>query len=173
MASTSVASEKPRGRLPKIAPHPPLPPSPLGSWWPPVMGLVPPRHGRRLVLMHGLFFSLISATFAVCTLISTLLNITSLLLDLTSYSWPKLRCLSVLIANPTLFPPTVSILNFQPKAVVVHTCATMSFVLVSLIWSLPNFPPYGLGSLAILRLNSFVLFIYLLILLTILNSSTI
>ncbi|KAL7644661.1 UNVERIFIED_CONTAM: hypothetical protein RMT77_004202 [Armadillidium vulgare] len=49
----------------------------------------------------------------------------------------------------------------------------MSFVLLSLFWSLLNFPPYVSGSLAILRLNSFVLFIYLLILHIILNSSTI
>ena len=79
----------------------------------------------------------------------------------------------MLTANLILLPPTVSILNFQLKAVVAHMCATMLFALVSLIWSLPNFPPYCLDSLAILRLNSFVLFIYLLILLTILNSSTI
>src|ERR1700755_2429169 len=38
MASRTVASEKPRRRLPKIALYPPLPPSPLESWWLPVMG---------------------------------------------------------------------------------------------------------------------------------------
>src|ERR1700755_3026302 len=70
----------------KECPHPLLPPSPLGSWWPPVMGLVPPRPLRRLALVHDLSFSLTSATFAVSLLISPLLNTTSLLLDLISYS---------------------------------------------------------------------------------------
>src|ERR1700755_905320 len=74
------------GRHPKNTPHPLLPPSPLGSWWPPVMGLVPPRPLCRLVLVHGLPFSLISATFAVFFLISTLSNTTSPLLDLISCS---------------------------------------------------------------------------------------
>src|ERR1044072_9258342 len=74
------------GRHPKNAPHPLLPPSPLGSWWPPVMGLVPPRPLRRLALVHHLPFSLTSATSVVSLLISTLSNTTSLLLDLISYS---------------------------------------------------------------------------------------
>ncbi|KAL7630113.1 UNVERIFIED_CONTAM: hypothetical protein RMT77_019752 [Armadillidium vulgare] len=67
----------------------------------------------------------------------------SLLLNLISCSYPKLSCLSVLTANLILLPPTVSFLNFQPNAVVAHMCATMLFVLVSLIWSLLNFLPYG------------------------------
>src|ERR1700755_681042 len=74
------------GWHPKNAPHPLLPPSPLGSWWPLVMGLVPPRPLRRLALVHDLSFSLISATFVVSLLIFTLSNTTSLLLDLISYS---------------------------------------------------------------------------------------
>ena len=76
----------------------------------------------------------------------------------------------MLTGNLNLLPPNVYILNFQPKAVVPHMCATMLFALVSLIWSLLNFLPYGLSSLAILLLNLF-LFIYLVILLTIKNSS--
>ena len=79
----------------------------------------------------------------------------------------------MLTGNLNLLPPNVYILNFQPKAVVPHMCATMLFALVSIIWSLLNFLPYGLSSLAILLLNLFVLSIYLLILLTIINSSTI
>src|ERR1700755_395514 len=76
-------------------------------------------------------------------------------------------------ANLILLPPTVSILNFQSKVVVVHMCAMMLFALVSLIWNLLNSLLYGLSSLAILLLNLFVLFIYLLIILTIQNFSTI
>src|SRR5256885_785045 len=58
-------------------------------------------------------------------------------------------------------------------AVVALMCAMMSLALVFQNWSLLNFPPYGLGSLANLLLNSSVLFIYPLTLLTILNSSSI
>src|ERR1700755_3229850 len=50
---------------------------------------------------------------------------------------------SVLTANLIMLPPTLSILNFQPKAVVAHMCATMLFALVSLIWSLLNSLLYG------------------------------
>ena len=79
----------------------------------------------------------------------------------------------MLTGNLNLLPTTVYILNFHPKAVVAHMCATMLFALVSLIWSLLHFLPYGLSSLAIILLNLFVLSFYLLILLTFLNSSTI
>src|SRR6201990_1426509 len=85
----------------------------------------------------------------------------------------KTQCLSALTARPTLFPPTVSILNFQPKADVALMCAMMFSVLVSLIWSLLNSLLYGLNFLATLQLNSFVLSTYLLTLLTIQNSSNI
>ena len=83
------------------------------------------------------------------------------------------RCLSVLTANLILLPPTVSILNFQPKAVVEHMCSTMLFALVSLIWSLLNSLLYGLSSLAILLLNLFVVSIYILILRNVKKNSTI
>ncbi|KAL7640560.1 UNVERIFIED_CONTAM: hypothetical protein RMT77_008835 [Armadillidium vulgare] len=65
MAKHKSASENPRGADSKHSPSSLLPPSPLGSWWPPVMGLAPPRPLCRLALVHGLRFSLISATFAV------------------------------------------------------------------------------------------------------------
>src|ERR1700755_891239 len=73
------------GRHPKNAPHPLLPPSPLGNRWPRI-GLVPPRPLCRLALVHDLSLSLASATFAVSLLISTMSNTTSLLLGLISYS---------------------------------------------------------------------------------------
>src|SRR6201990_1367408 len=75
--------------------------------------------------------------------------------------------------SPTLFQPTVSILNFQPKADVALMCATMLSVLVFLIWSLLNSLLYGLNFLATLQLNLSVLSTYLLTLQTIQNSSTI
>ena len=72
----------------------------------------------------------------------------------------------MLTANLILLPPTVSILNFQPKADVALMCATMLSVLVSLIWSLLNSLLYGLNFLATLQLNLSVLYTYLLTLQT-------
>ncbi|KAL7644767.1 UNVERIFIED_CONTAM: hypothetical protein RMT77_004580 [Armadillidium vulgare] len=59
--------------------------------------------------------------------------------------------------------------QFSAKGCCAHMYPTMLFALVSLNWSLLNSLLYGLNSL----LNLFVLFIYLLILLTIQNPSTI
>ncbi|MPC58003.1 hypothetical protein E2C01_051995 [Portunus trituberculatus] len=70
------------------------------------------------------FSTLTSATFAVLDLIFYLWNTTSPLLNLTFFSSPKHRCLRLLTVAPSLFPNTLSILIFIPKADVASVCAT-------------------------------------------------
>ena len=46
-----------------------------------------------------------------------------------------------LIATPSLFPPTFSILIFNPKLAVAHMCVTTLLALVPPILNLQNFLP--------------------------------
>src|SRR6201990_998869 len=68
MASIKVASEKPRGAASKYSPS--STPSPITTWELVASGdgVGATKTQLPAVLIHGVFSSLISATFAVCTL---------------------------------------------------------------------------------------------------------
>ena len=133
----------------------------------------PPLTTTRGARNHCLIlFLLISATFVAFLLISSLLNTTSPPQNLT-FSSLRLSCLRQLIANPSLYPPTFSILVSKPKVDVVYMYATTYLALVFLNLTLLNSQLSGFGYPVILLLNISVLFTYLLILLTIQNSLTI
>lgn len=115
------------------------------------VGLMP-SWNYLLVLIHGFLSSLISATFVVFTLITSLLNMNFPLLSLTYYFSPKLSCLIVLIANLILYSFTVSILNFPPKTVIVFTC--------SYVYSMTFFRCCWFGFLNFYIVAHFLLLIY-------------
>src|ERR1700755_729713 len=173
MAKLKSASENPRGADSKYSPS--STPSPITTW-----ELVASGDGVGATMT-----SMPACPGARSSFFINFCNIRGLFSNLhfvehhLSFSRPHLLFLTETQvsecsdANPTLFPPTVSILNFQPKADVAHMCATMLSVLVSLILSLLNAQLNGSNLLAILQLNSFVLSTYLLTLQTIQNSSTI
>src|ERR1700755_1425694 len=140
MTSIKVASEKPRGAASKYSPS--STPSPITTWE--LVASVDGVGATRTQLpacpdARSIFF------INFCNIRCLHSNFHFVEHHLSSsrphllFLTETLRCLSTLTANPIMLPPNVSILNFQPKAVVVHTCETMLFVLAPLIWSLLNF----------------------------------